>query len=245
MFLERFPRELRDQIYGHLLVNSELAKERNRDLLNLDLNTWEYLPGKSSNSKYYLTWGLLYTCKQVYAEASDLLYNHNTFLIECCDETRFFSPLARNSPTELSDGRRGEERDDSALDSIPALQRIKHLRIVIRCPRLGPKPWTKMCSILHYSPPRSLNIFMPREFTDELMSYLKERKLVWKRIFSTGNGYKTSPLDMIHLLEPLRGLRNIQEFDIEEGGIFEDKVLTDDLKSELTALVKGNSPRRT
>lgn len=72
-FLDKLPRELRDKVYRHELFNPNLAE---RIIIEQDASG-----SRGESFEYKLTPALLRTCKQIYREASYILYRENTFLI--------------------------------------------------------------------------------------------------------------------------------------------------------------------
>ncbi|KAF4629264.1 hypothetical protein G7Y89_g8885 [Cudoniella acicularis] len=70
-FLDKFPREIRDFIYEHLLIKPVLAEHAS---IRKD---GEY----GAKAVYELAPNILRVCWQIYEEASPVLYKRNTFLM--------------------------------------------------------------------------------------------------------------------------------------------------------------------
>jgi hypothetical protein len=83
-FLEMIPIEIRNQIYGELLLNPIL-------------DTVESVNGGDPESvEYHLSASILSTCRQVHQKASDILFGRNTFSIVCMRESYYdSSPVPR------------------------------------------------------------------------------------------------------------------------------------------------------
>jgi hypothetical protein len=86
-FLDTFPPEIRNEIYKHLLCNpllEDTAAEIDAREGNEDENDDEE---QTSPTAYFVQYGLspaiLRTCRQIYEEASIILYGHNTFYFVC------------------------------------------------------------------------------------------------------------------------------------------------------------------
>lgn len=85
-FLDRVPRELRDEIYKYTLITD-------KDKI-LEACRWRRLP---KHREQYKDWSILATCKQVYLEANSVFYSENLFMLETCDLERLSKP-----PFEIS-----------------------------------------------------------------------------------------------------------------------------------------------
>jgi hypothetical protein len=80
-FLNKFPREVRDKIYKLLLVNEVLSNPRAL------CSEWAHV-----NVKLNLSTAILLTCRQIYEEASEILYGDNKF-VAC---VHGFNPMMRS-----------------------------------------------------------------------------------------------------------------------------------------------------
>jgi hypothetical protein len=88
-FLDRVPRELRDEIYKYVLTTD---KDK-----TLQACRWRR---SAANREQYKDWSILATCKQVYLEANSVFYRRNLFMLETCDLERLSKPPfeARGAP---------------------------------------------------------------------------------------------------------------------------------------------------
>ncbi|KAH7305632.1 hypothetical protein BKA65DRAFT_578488 [Rhexocercosporidium sp. MPI-PUGE-AT-0058] len=125
IFLERTPVELRRKIYFYLVVSDKTSD------LEPELTVDEYrIHGASL--KYGLTPAILLTCKQIYAEASEMLYADNTFAIEC---TRYYRDKTTLGPCTLSRHHlpgNYEQPQLPIIQNLPAFDKVQHWKVTVR-----------------------------------------------------------------------------------------------------------------
>ncbi|KUJ10050.1 uncharacterized protein LY89DRAFT_787705 [Mollisia scopiformis] len=90
LFLELLPREIRDEVYTCVLTNPILSHPDVFDRIS-DV----YAPGFNDKS-FGLSVQILWTCRQIYREAVDILYGSNEFIFTFTDSTFDLNPLLRN-----------------------------------------------------------------------------------------------------------------------------------------------------
>ncbi len=122
-FLEKIPREVRDHIYKLLLVNEVLATNRSIDRTSSRTNGINYIPEK----KFDLAPQLLRTCSQIYAEASKMIYESNTFILDCVEHMTIFSPILRHA---MANGSVSYSVTSSQFDDHLATKKAKHWKFV-------------------------------------------------------------------------------------------------------------------
>ncbi|KAI9646028.1 hypothetical protein NHQ30_005466 [Ciborinia camelliae] len=183
-FLDVFPLEIRNIVYGYLLINPELGKASS-------VRIAEFYGKRSS---YGLVPQILCTCRQIYNECIPILYGLNQFLIECVDrEARpyMFFPRVNISPLTryLVDVYKQYEHhfESYLLDDIAILKHVKHWKVVItaiedpffvgdeRC-MMG------FCGAISLYPPRSIEVLViPKgvEKTTASSVYKNDRRNIW------------------------------------------------------------------
>jgi hypothetical protein len=187
-FLELIPIEIRNQIYGELLLNPILGTD-------------ESVKGDPNSVKYNLSPSILPTCRQVHQEASDILYGRNTFIIVCMRESYDvpdLSPLTRKWIEQMLD------IGYLNIEKLCNFEKVQHWRILASHSNIqhgGQYPCTtrvwsmkKFCEGLRHAAPKSLEILV---IPDLLHAGWERIQVDWA---------KGSFEDM---LEPLRLLRNI------------------------------------
>ncbi|KAE8447265.1 hypothetical protein EG329_010959 [Mollisiaceae sp. DMI_Dod_QoI] len=86
--LDVLPAEIRNRIYNLLLLNSDLSQRKS--IISVRA------PQVGRTATYNLTPALLQTCRQIYNEASAILYGSNVFLIDCSNNRFVASPILRH-----------------------------------------------------------------------------------------------------------------------------------------------------
>ncbi|KAH8790697.1 hypothetical protein BGZ57DRAFT_923210 [Hyaloscypha finlandica] len=198
-FLRTIPLEVRNQIYGYLLTSDILA---------------------SSNSIYQLplSYGLypniLYTGRQVYEEASAVLYGgKNTFIIDCQIERKAASPLFRSSSaTNINNYTWYIRLRYQDLPLLAAIKKVKSWKLIIgTAQEMSELPSTTsfiyFCRAICDARPASLLIEIIPKGLQFSYNYLEDSSL---------KGYY-HPVQKV--LEPLKMLRNVAklEFGVVKG----------------------------
>jgi len=163
--LDKFPFEIRRQIYGYLLVNPMLGQTES------EIEFWE------SKKVQYIKYGpppsILHTNRQIYHEALDVLYGSNVFYIYCCGQpighagskNDYVSPIRRFRPNRRYDDSR--ERKQAPLVSDAAALKVRHWKVVVSSEDAYehfPSPvLIDACKMMYASRPRSLEVLtIPR-----------------------------------------------------------------------------------
>lgn len=106
LFLQVLPRETRDHIYSFVLVSENLSDKSSVYVASPDPSVFPAEPAQQDfpTIKYGLSPALLRTCRQIYEEASAVLYGNNIFYIDCGSIYRASSPIFRreNRPLQLA-----------------------------------------------------------------------------------------------------------------------------------------------
>jgi hypothetical protein len=76
-FLDKFPLEIRNEVYKHMLCNPILAEPTFVQRTDKWCLSWPHYVA------YDLSPAILQTCRQIYEEASIVLYERNTFYLIC------------------------------------------------------------------------------------------------------------------------------------------------------------------
>ncbi|PMD18631.1 hypothetical protein NA56DRAFT_691078 [Hyaloscypha hepaticicola] len=163
-FLGKIPREVRDHIYKLLFVNKVLATNRSIDRSNSRPIAINYIPEK----KFDLAPQLLRTCSQIYAEASKILYESNTFILDCVENQTISSPILRHG---MPDGSVSDSVSSSQFDDHLAIKKVKHWKLVTGAFKLRSGLYwnglnlqapldsvTRFCQAISQHPPKSLSI---------------------------------------------------------------------------------------
>jgi len=228
-FLQKIPIEIRNKIYKLLLVSDAVSQPDSPNAKN----------GLTLSSKYGLTPSILCTCRQIYLEASEVMYGSNTFLL-----TGGTSTLTRHSQKFPELG-----MIDGFWDKIAAVQKVKHWKLFIGVARghgnkMGLLDFCRAICI--NSPPCSIQVVVLHHFmpgfgaapsaashpsatsSDQHMAFLRE------------------------LVQPFYLLRNVGKFELT--GMALDPTSTEviiplgfqanvqEMSRELSLLVTGNSP---
>ena len=193
-FLDRLPREVRDQIYGYLLFNPALGDG------NLRFCQREC----GAKSKFGLHHAVLQACKQTYREGCSILYGQNTFTV-FFNEDRFHCALVR--------WRRGEPMSWKGISS---LSKIRHWRLLVtrrapkqcRCNNGNEIALGHFCEEIRLNPPQTLEMVM-------LPQGLKSRE--YEEDSSELAGSLTRRYFPRTMLSPLQVLRNVGRLSFKEG----------------------------
>ncbi|PQE28428.1 hypothetical protein CJF30_00008138 [Rutstroemia sp. NJR-2017a BBW] len=162
IFFTVLPPEIRDRIYKKLLCNPILASPSSV--------TRDSLFGEEL--EYDLHPQLLRVCRQIYDEASRILYQCNTFYIACCycrepdlgnDPHIEVSPLTRriNGRLHFRDG-----PTDTIYNNAMHVRKVKHWRVILSTLR-DPDPSARMewslvdfCFAISINPPHSMTVVL-------------------------------------------------------------------------------------
>jgi hypothetical protein len=217
LFLDKLPIEIRREIYALLLTNDILSEWRSMN--NWGVNAWgppapgitfEYTPN------YDLSPELLRTCRQIYVEGCEILYGSNTYIIDCTMSEAFYSPIVRNAkpakgghPGGVSHGSNPERMKD-----IPAIKKVQHWKLFLStdeevCHDTIPQSLSGLCEAIHNTPAKSIQVFIVPQGD----------------MFRNMDPWHTRGNSMYHkielLLQPLRILRNMSEFELREANVDE------------------------
>jgi hypothetical protein len=232
-FLNKFPSEIRDRIYKNLLISDELAKPR-----SIGLNGVAHIV----QNQYDLHPAILRTCNQIHDEASPILYEKNTFILELFHFSGAETPIAR-SPDDIC--MLPHEFD---ITTYPIMKKIKHWKVMISA-----------------STNESRDVPMPqliqfcRSLCDTNVQTLEIAIIPQGREFEMppplNRVVRYHPIEK--LLQPLRLLRNLQNLEIAEVE-YQDlparlqrpvppdfqgsHIISDEFVAELQQLTQGNSP---
>jgi len=238
--LEKIPREIRNQIYKLLLTNEVLSKDHSIE----DYGRFhEYHKGK-----FDLEPQLLRTCRQINAEAAEILYGSNTFIVNVVEETTLRSPVLRRIISELDCHYVGICSD--ALESCEVVRRVKHWKVVIGAHKdifrdsEAPTPsFVHFCRAICQHPPKSLTV-----------SIVPRGNCLVKQLCNYAN-VTAQYHDITEVLKPLRMLRNIKRVSIVAGeipdfpvyrepapGEIQPHEISPALITELSQLAQGDKP---
>lgn len=129
-FLDILPPEIRNEIYKYLLSNPLLADAIGSNQITHGTPTAVWTP-------YYLSPALLRTCRQIYEEASVILYEFNTFYFICNEpwiddfdpETRILLPIALCPLTRRCQGKLNS--GEMSLDNVPGMGKARRWRVFL------------------------------------------------------------------------------------------------------------------
>jgi hypothetical protein len=145
-FLDTFPPEIRNKIYKHLLCSpllADAAAEIDDGEGNEDENDDE---NKISPAAYPVQYNLfpaiLRTCRQIYEEASVILYEHNTFYFVCrgpwewsmyhsCVGIVPLCPLTRRCPILVDACQLNMEDGMAGFEDVPAASKVRHWKVYV------------------------------------------------------------------------------------------------------------------
>jgi hypothetical protein len=237
-FLGKIPREVRDYIYKLLLVNEVLATIRSVDRPK-SINS---IPEK----KFDLAPHLLRTCSPIYAEASKVLYESNTFILDCNENLTIFSPILRHAMPHSSVPKCVSS---SQLDDHLATKKPKHWKLVNGASKsrgglnrqASLDSVTRFCEAISQHSPKSLSVcIVPRGLCSESCRL----QFFTPQYYEIGN-----------ILKPLRMLRNIDRISIvhaekneyvlykePDAGEIQPHHISLDLVRELTLVTQDSTP---
>ncbi|PVH73010.1 hypothetical protein DL98DRAFT_59310 [Cadophora sp. DSE1049] len=123
LFLTKLPLEMRRKIYFHLVVSQ---------------NTSDFTRNANGNYATSVQFGLtpqiLRTCKQVYIEASEMMYSGNTFTIKCLGPNFSCHSIGEIGPCTLSRHPAAGETEQNLFSSVkdlPAFEKVQHWKVII------------------------------------------------------------------------------------------------------------------
>lgn len=203
-FLRTIPLEVRNQIYGYLLTSDILASSNSIYRLYVTTATLNPL-------SYGLYPKILYTGRQVYEEASAVLYGRkNTFIIDCQNEHVAASPLFR-SPSAIGTSYY-TRLHYQYLPLLAAMKKVKSWKLIIGTAKeMSELPSTTsfvyFCRAICDARPDSLLIEIIPKGPQFSYNHLDDSSLA---------GYYHA---VQKVLEPLKMLRNIVklEFGVVKG----------------------------
>lgn len=138
--LGKLPRELRNHIYGYLLIDPELSNLAVTAPINTSTSPDEY--------SFDVHVQLLYVCQQLYTEASEFLYSRNTF--------SFKADLEKIIYHKRFDIARPENHQDRLIISST---RVRNWKLLITHQHLSPET-LNLLQFLAYKPPNSLELVL-------------------------------------------------------------------------------------
>jgi hypothetical protein len=148
-FLDKLPAEVRNMIYSLLLVNPILG-ERSSILRGDDFG---------ERTAYGLTPALLATCKQIYREASHILYEKNIFIMSFPPRyDEIFNHLNVSPVTRYG-------VQDCFGRSAAAISKVRVWKLIVSSchPRVSSLPsdgFSIFCRIIYYSSPKSIELLL-------------------------------------------------------------------------------------
>ena len=201
MFLDRLPLELRNKIYTLLLVSEDLSTYSDfRDLTSFE-PTFQY--GLSPN--------IPRASRQIYEEASAILYGSNVFIIYFHHEGGF--PRTPVVETWRDEENTYDEGKVAAMLYVPILTKVKHWKALLDIESTDYFEFGKVqeptryfsyfCRLLCRNPPRSLEVVV-RPHCNISAKYIKADN--WTILPGSAFSYN----EMNSFLKPLKLLRNIK-----------------------------------
>jgi len=155
LFLEKTPVELRKEVYKYLLVNPLLATPAciNRNSAYHHGNT----------VKFGLNTNILRVNRQIYDEASKVLYGDNTFRVECI--ARAANPYYPMSAINRFFDPSGRHENYWSLEKVGAVKKVKHWKVLISAYRgtslAAPSPdFVNFCRAIANTKPISLEVMV-------------------------------------------------------------------------------------
>jgi hypothetical protein len=244
-FLEMIPIEIRNQIYGELLLNPILG-------------TVESLGDGSADGvyaggvKYNLSPSIISACRQVRDEASEILYGKNTFFIACMAESSNwterpgieFSPFSRKWKDQVF------TTGIFNFEKLSNYEKVQHWKVLISQYEIHNNGWgptrhwslSSLCHGLRHAAPKSLEIM-----------------IIPQQMENSDTGHMISGGGVENILKPLKALRNVGSLTIRsacledvrnldyfkhkiEYRVHESDLPNPDYEHELHQLITGNSP---
>ncbi|TAQ88614.1 hypothetical protein B7494_g3048 [Chlorociboria aeruginascens] len=200
MFMDKFSPEIRSEIYKRLLLRRGLAQPM--DILDEET--------KLASVKYRIDTGILYTCKHIYQEASCVLYELNTFAVRCFDD--HYPGVIQTPVTRYENG-----YDLDALERALATAKVRNWKVFV----FGRQciDYRKYCSnlgLLLFCRAISSNRTTSLRVSLSLAQIGADRSVVKSTWGNTSLPSKNRMHDVTDILLPLRQLRNVKTFEIEE-----------------------------
>ncbi|KAK0100946.1 hypothetical protein ONS95_013063 [Cadophora gregata] len=230
-FLKKLPLEVRRMVYGYLLVNPLLSQ----------IEAIESRFESRANHQYELCPAVLRTCRQVYQEASDVLYEKNTFIVSCIGHEFGFSgdgtrglgsarllecPLTRyDSDTNMNLAQFAKQ---------PQFGKVKHWKVMVSCfagyEYAQTTELLEFCRLLFFTQPKSVTVLsVGKEFTREWRGFHEyEGPFVGDKIFPAST-----------VFAPLNILRNLRELKFEASGTEE---VAYDIQLDAKIVAESGSP---
>lgn len=230
-FLTMIPLDIRNAIYTLLLHN---------DVLSQRASTIDF-------RSYHLTPEILQTCRQIYDEASRVLYGSNKFFVDCSLSHMIFSPLARN----FSKGGTiaGHFALASQIRDIPSIKRAKQLIILLQPNKYKGqdeivKNLAYLCEMICDIPRTSIQVL------------IVPRGEIFRTNYMSSPTHVSRYIRMENLVLPLRILRNVSNFKLRHAEFNEVKIFhpsgdmslsqphsfPDGFEASLKSLVESNQP---
>jgi hypothetical protein len=229
-FLKKLPIEIRNEVYKLLLVNDALSTTS-------VLSFWRKYNHHERLEQFGLHPTILRTCRQIYDEASNVLYAANTFIIDLTDYNWVRSPITRKWRTV---------GPNNMLDFAP-IRKVRRWRVILtadqkECHWPQSPAFVMFCRELYQQPLKSLEVLIqPMENPSSTYQYSFNR---------------TSHFKMEEILQPLALFRNVTRLELRT---LKGMYLTEDmpelldvdeiphhiapkLKSDLMSSAQGVSP---
>jgi hypothetical protein len=191
-FLNKFPREVRDNIYKHLLVNEALSDPKT---VALGRGRGYWAPVKLNLSPE-----ILLTCRQIYEESSEILYGDNKFF--ACGHDHHLMTTIFDSHHE-----RHDTYED--LSEYQTIAKVKHWIIVIDTHK-KPETWGE-----EHPWPVTKFVWLLRAICESNVASLQILVLPYGSHDSLSEMKTGMPGNIHTKLEPLMGmLGNVKSFEI-------------------------------
>lgn len=251
LFLEQLPIEIRRQIYALLLTNNVLSEWSSMSH-NAYFTSWQH-PSQPPlvfdyTPKYALSPALLRTCRQIYEEGCEVLYGCNKFIVDCSVSGLCHSPVVRSFP-EVGRIIASHCRKAEHLIHISAVKKAQHWKIFLSsaihtCLDPIPQNLRGFYEAIRDSPPKSMQELIIPQGASFFYNY------------SSWGGVRPKYHEIELLLQPLRILRNIPNFEVRSANIgevryfnpsanqssIEPLTIASDFESGLKSLVQGSEP---
>jgi hypothetical protein len=194
--LKKIPIEIRNQIYGHLLVNPLISQP---DSINRSST-------HGTITKLDLWPAILRVNRQIYNEASVILYGSNTFRVECL--YRHIHPMS--TITRKIDTC-GHHETYASMASVPAARKVKNWKLVITaykgCAYEAPSPdLVDFCRAVCDARPLSLTVLV----IPEGMERQDQNSFAYEPESDVYN-------ELRKVLNPVELFRGVKAFQIQEA----------------------------
>lgn len=162
LFLKKLPIEIRNHVYENLLCNEVLSQwqsiDRNHTGYGLSTVVMPY------DEKYDLSPAIL-TCRQIYEEASLILYGSNTFNMDCTYSTYVRSPLLRTFKSGYGTGSHLHDISSLRVLKIDVFKKVKRLKVMLAAnKRFGEtypfESLANLCKAIHQNPMKAINLLI-------------------------------------------------------------------------------------